>query len=110
MATTGVWEEDSCGYVVVFEPQLYVCVGGLITRSNEMFAGRSGATHSVHRPTRRNVPFFPGNNPLEYEQWRQPDEIEIHFRGYGIREKSGLVHGPRSGYRANGGAVALMVE
>lgn len=56
---------------------------------------------------------------MEYTYWRQADRIEVHFRGHkGDQEQTGDVrartrddvYGPRSGYRAGGGAVALMVE
>ena len=58
------------------------------------------------------------NRQLEYIDWRQADRIEVHLRGHkGDQGKRGDVrtrtrdeaHGPRSGYRAGGGAVALML-
>ena len=91
----------------------------LITRSDEMFAASSGRVHPAHCLTRRDVAFFRGDRQLAYIDWRQADKIEVHFRGHkGDQEQRGNVrvrtrdetHGPRSGYRADGGAVALMVE
>ena len=66
-----------------------------------------------------HIAFFSGNNQLEYVHWRQADKAEIHFRGHkGDQDQIGEVRartryeisGPQSGYRADGGAVALMVE
>ena len=91
----------------------------LLTRSDEMFANSSGVVHSVHCLTRRDVAFFAGDTQLEYLHWRQADRIEIHFRGHkGDQEQRGEVRvrtrdevcGPLAGYRATGGAVALMLE
>ena len=91
----------------------------LITRADEMFASSAGVVHPVHCLTRRDVAFFQGSQQLEYRHWRQADRIEVRFRGHtGDQEQAGdvrartrdEVHGPRSGYRADGGAVALMVE
>lgn len=62
--------------------------------------------------------FFPAgiDSPFEYTNWRQADRIEVHFRGHkGDKKQRGNV-GVRTrdeigpGYRADGGAVALMVE
>ncbi|CAB1109801.1 unnamed protein product [Ectocarpus sp. CCAP 1310/34] len=89
-----------------------------ITRSDEMFANSSGVVHPVHCLTRRDVAFFRGSRQLEYMHWQQADRVEIRFRGHkgdqgqigDVRARTrDEVHGPRSGYRANGGAVALMV-
>jgi len=91
----------------------------LITRSDEMFAASSGRVHPAHCLTRRDVAFFRGDRQLAYIDWRQADKIEVHFRGHkGDQEQRGNVrvrtrdetHGPRSGYRADGGAVALVPE
>ena len=59
---------------------------------------------------------------LEYSQWHQADRIEIHFRGQKITKRGGEsgiegvlgvhtqeVYGPHAGYRAAGGAVALVL-
>ena len=63
--------------------------------------------------------FFRGSRQLNYVQWRQADKIEVRFRGHkGDQNQKGdvrartryEVYGPRSGYRAAGGAVDLMVE
>ena len=91
----------------------------LIARADEMFAASSGTVHPAHCLTRGDVAFFRGDSQLEYVNWRQADKIEVQFRGHkGDQEQRGdvrvrtrdYVHGPRSGYRAHGGAVALMVE
>ena len=56
---------------------------------------------------------------MEYVHWRQADRMEINFRGHkGDEDQIGEVRartrdeisGPQSGYRADGGAVALTVE
>ena len=84
-----------------------------------MVATSSGSVHPAHRLTRRDDAFSRGDNQLEYMNWRQADRIEVQFRGHkGDQEQRGNVRvrtrahvrGPRSGYRADGGAVALMVE
>ena len=91
----------------------------LIARSDEIFASSSGVAHHAHCLTRKDVAFFSGNNQLEYVHWRQADKVEINFRGHkGDHDQIGEVRartrdeisGPQSGYRADGGAVALMVE
>lgn len=91
----------------------------LIARADEMFANSSGVVHPAHCLTRQDVAFFQGDRQLQYLHWRQADRIEVRFRGHkGDQEQRGNVrvrtrdetHGPRSGYRADGGAVALMVE
>ena len=51
-------------------------------------------------------------------QWRLADRVEIHFRGHKGDQEGGEVRvhtrdevrGPYAGYRANGGAVALVLE
>ena len=91
----------------------------LIARADEMFATSSGLVHPAHCLTRRDVALFRGDSQLAYLNWRQADRIEVHFRGHkGDQDQRGDVRvrtrdaarGPRSGYRADGGAVALMVE
>lgn len=56
---------------------------------------------------------------MEYKHWRQADSMEVNFRGHkGDQDQKGNVRvrtrdetsGPRAGYRADGGAVALMDE
>ena len=84
-----------------------------------MFAASSGRIHPAHCRTRRDVAFFRADRQLAYIGWRRADKIEVQFRGHkGDQDQRGNVrvrtrdesHGPRSGYRADGGAVALMVE
>lgn len=91
----------------------------LIARADEMFATSSGTVHPAHCLTRRDVVFSRGDRQLAYLHWRQTDRIEVQFRGpKGDQEQRGNVrvrtrddvHGARSGYRADGGAVALMVD
>ena len=56
---------------------------------------------------------------MDYTHWRQADTVEVNFRGHkGDQAQKGNVRvltrdetsGPRAGYRADGGAVALLVE
>ena len=91
----------------------------MITRSDEIFASSSRVAHPVHCLTRKDVALFFGNNQLEYVHWRQVDNMEINFRGHqGDQDQIGEVRARtrdgisciQSGYRADGGAVALMVE
>ena len=92
----------------------------LIARSDEIIIARSsGVAHPVYCLTGKDVAFFSGNNQLEYVHWRQADKMGINFRGHkGDQDQIGEVRartrdeisGPQSGYRADGGAVALMVE
>ena len=90
----------------------------LIARSDEMFASSAGGVHPAHCLTRKDVAFFAGSTQLDYRHWRQANKMEIHFRGHkGDQDQTGDVRvrtreeasGPRAGYRADGGAVALMV-
>ena len=78
-------------------------------------------------PVRQGLQFpFEGGSrrdtQLEYSQWRQADRREIHFRGQKITKRGGEsgiegvlgvhtqeVYGPHAGYRAAGGAVALVL-
>ena len=78
----------------------------------------SGVAHPVHCLTRKDIALFSGNNQLEYVHWRQADKMDINFRGHkGNQDQIGevrprtrdAVSDPQSGYRADGGAVALMV-
>ena len=91
----------------------------LLTRSDEMFAITAGVVHRVHCLARRDVAFFSADKQFEYRQWRQADMMETLFRGHkGDQKEEGTVivrtreetHGPRAGYRAYGGAVALRLE
>ena len=56
---------------------------------------------------------------VDYTHWRQADTVEANFRGHkGDQAQKGNVRvrtrdeisGPRAGYRADSGAVALLVE
>ena len=91
----------------------------LITRSDEIFANDSGVAHAAHCLTRGDVVFFAGDRQLNDLQWRQADRLQVRFSGHkGYQDQVGdvrvrtrdAVSGPRSGYRADGGAVALMLE
>lgn len=91
----------------------------LIARSDEIFASSSGQVHPAHCLTRKDVAFFRGDIQLDYTHWRQADTVEVNFRGHkGDQAQKGNVRvrtrdetsGPRAGYRADGGAVALLVE
>ena len=91
----------------------------LIARSDEVFASDSGVVHPAHCLTRGDVAFFAGDAQLAYALWPTADKIEVRVRGHkGDQDMIGSVRvrtrdeitGPRSGYRAGGGAVALMVE
>ena len=73
----------------------------MIARSDEIFASSSGVAHPAHCLTRKDVAFVSGNPQLEYVHGRHADKVEMNVRGQ---------KGPQSGYRADGGAVALMVE
>ena len=84
-----------------------------------MFAFDSGVVHPEHCLTRRNVAFFAGDVQLAFALWPTADKIEVRVRGHkGDHNQIGSVRvrtrdeitGPRAGYRADGGAVALMVE
>lgn len=68
---------------------------------------------------RKDVAFFSGETYLTYAHWRQADTSEVNSEGIReIRIRNGemsvrtreQVSGTQSGYRANGGAVALMME
>ena len=83
----------------------------LIARSDEIFANSSGVAHPVHCLTREDVAFFSGNAQLEYVHWRQADKMEIQDHIEEVRARiRHEISGPQSGYRADGGAVALMVQ
>ena len=91
----------------------------LIARSDEVFASDSGVVHPAHCLTRRDVASFAGDAQLAYVLWPTADKIEVRLRGHkGDRGMIGSVRvrtrdkitGPRSGCRAGGGTVALMVE
>ena len=101
---------------------IWLCLSlsrSLISRSDEIFVSSSGVAHPVHCLTRKDVAFFSGNNQLEYVHWRQADKMEMNFRGH-KRDQDQIgevrartrdeISGPQSGYRADGGAVDLMVE
>ena len=91
----------------------------LIVRSDEVFASDSGVVYPAHCLTRGDVAFFAGDVQLAYALWPTADKIEVRVRGHkGDEDQLGSVRvrtrdeitGPRAGYRADGGAVALMVE
>ena len=91
----------------------------MIARSDEIFASSSGVAHPAHCLTRKDVAFGSGNRQLEYVHGRHADKVEMNVRGQkGNQDQIGEVRartrdetsGPQSGYRADGGAVALMVE
>ena len=86
----------------------------MIARSDEIFA-----SSSAHCLTRKDVAFVSGNTQLEYVHGRHADKVEMNVRGQkGDHDQIGEVRvrtwdetsGPQSGYRADVGAVALMVE
>ena len=90
-----------------------------LTRSDEMFAADSGAVHDVHCLTRGDVAFYAQGAQVENGRWQQADKVEVRFKGHkGDQEQIGSVRvrtrdevcGSRSSYRADGGAVALMLE
>ena len=66
----------------------------MIAGLDEIFASSWGVAHPAHCLTGKDAAFVSGNNQLEYVHGRHADKTS----------------GPQSGYRANGGAVALMVE
>ena len=91
----------------------------LIARSDEIFASDSSVVHPAHCLTRGGVAFFAGDVQLAYALWPTTDKIEVRVRGHkGDQDQIGSVRvrtrdeitGPRAGYRADGGTVALMVE
>ena len=56
---------------------------------------------------------------MDYTHWRQADTMEVNFKGHkGDQDQKGNVRvrtrdeisGPRAGYRADSGGVALLVE
>ena len=56
---------------------------------------------------------------MDYTHWRQADTVEANFRGHkedqaqkgNVRVRTrDEISGPRAGYRADSGAVALLVE
>ena len=91
----------------------------LIARSDEVFASDSGVVHPAHCLNRGDVAFFAGDVQLAYALWPIADKIEVHVRGhkgdqdqiFSVRVRTrNEITGPRAGYRADGGAVALMME
>ena len=91
----------------------------LIARPDEVFASDSGVVHPAHCLTRGDVAFFAGDVQLAYALWPTADKIEVRVRVHkGDQDQIGSVcvrtrdemAGPRAGYRADGGAVALVVE
>lgn len=83
-----------------------------------MFAENSGRVHSVHCLS-RNKSFFAGESQLQHMKRSQADKTEVLFQEHkGDKAQVGevrLVRRMKSaarsrGYRANGGAVSLMVE
>lgn len=101
---------------------LWMCLTAMfffLVQSDEMFASDGGVVHPVHCLTREQVAFRRGDHQLSYVDWREADAVEVLFRGHKADQlQQGTVrvrtrdevHGPRSGYRTGGGAVALMVE
>ena len=101
--------------MVVLEPQLSF-YDRPIRRD---LANISGVAHPAHCLTRKDVAFVSGNSQLEYVPGRQADKVEMNVRGQkGDQDQIGEMRArardetsdPQSGYRAEGGAVALMVE
>ena len=91
----------------------------LIVRSVEAFASALGVVHPAHCLDRGDVAFFAGDVQLAYALWPTADKIEVRVRGRkGDQDQIGSVRvrtrdeitGLRAGYRADGGAVALMAE
>ena len=91
----------------------------MIARSDEIFASSPGVGHPTHCLTRKDVAFVCGNSQLEYVHGLHADKVEMNVRGQkGDQDQIGEVRartrdetsGPQLGYRADGGAVALMVE
>ena len=75
--------------------------------------------HPAYCLTRGDIALFAGDAHLAYALRPTADKIEVRVRGHkGDQDMIGSVRvhtrdeitGPRSGYRAGGGAVALMVE
>ena len=109
------WGIGGESHVVVLEPQL-----SFYDRSiRRDLASSSGVAHPAHCLMRKDVAFISGNSPLEYVHGRQADKVEVNVRGQkGDQDQIGEMNarawdetsGPQSGYRADGGAVALMVE
>ena len=101
---------------------LWLCLGlsyFLMTRSDEMFAADSGMVHDVHCLTRGNVAFYAQSTQVDTDRWQQAYKVEVSFKGHkGDQEQIGSVRarardevrGSRSSYRADGWAVALMLE
>ena len=84
----------------------------MIARSDEILQVVQGL-RTLH------IAFVSGNSQLEYVHGRQADKVEMNVRGQKVdqdqigemRARAGdETSGPQSGYRADGGAVALMVE
>lgn len=91
----------------------------LIARSDGVFASDLGVAHPVHCLTRGDVAFFAGDVQLGCDRSATADKIEVRVRGHkGDQDQIGSVRvrtrdattGPRAGYRADGGTVALIVE
>ena len=92
-----------------------------VARSADIFASPTGVVHPVRCSARRDVALYRGWGRLTSLQWHQAtiNSIEVRFRGlrgdqaqqgYVILRKRNAPGGARSGVRAGGGAVALMVE
>ena len=102
------------------EMSLCLCLSFfLIVRSDEVFASALGVVHPAHCLARGDIAFFAGNVQLAYALWPTADKIEVRVRGHkGDQDQIGSVRvrtrdeitGLRTGYRADGGAVALMAE
>ena len=90
-----------------------------MTRSDEMFTADSRVVHPVHCLTRGDMTVFATGTQLRDTRGQQPDKVEVRFKGHkgdqdyvgGVRVRTrSKVRGPRSSFRADGGAVALMLE
>ena len=91
----------------------------LIARSDEAFASDSRVVHPAHCLARGDVAFFADDVQLAYPLWLRADQIEVRVRRHKEdQDQIGSVRvrirdeitGPRTGYRADGVAVALVVE
>ena len=97
-----------------------LCLSYFLTvRLDEVFASDSGVVCPPHYLNRGNVAFFAGDVQLVCALWATADKIEVRVQGHkedhdqigSVRVRTrDEITGPRAGYRANGGAVAFMVE
>ena len=84
-----------------------------------MLAAYSRVVNRVHCLSRGDVAFYAQSTLLDTDRWQQADKVEVRFKGHkGNQEQIGSVRvrtrdeirGSRSSYRADGGAVAFMLE